>query len=64
MERRGQVKDQVAAWSAFQLALRGKVRYIPPAKTRRTGEEELAALLLVERTKWQKVIADNHIEVN
>ena len=26
--------------------------------------EELAKLLLDERAKWQKVIADNHIEVN
>jgi hypothetical protein len=64
MERRGQVRDHVAAWSAFHLALRGKVRYIPPAKTKRAGEEELAALLVDERAKWQKVIADNHIEVN
>ena len=26
--------------------------------------EELAKLLVDERVKWQKVIADNHIEVN
>jgi hypothetical protein len=26
--------------------------------------EELAKLLVDERAKWQKVIADNHIEVN
>jgi tripartite-type tricarboxylate transporter receptor subunit TctC len=26
--------------------------------------DELARLLVDERAKWQKVIADNHIEVN
>ena len=29
-----------------------------------SSPEELARLLVDERAKWQKVIADNHIEVN
>jgi tripartite-type tricarboxylate transporter receptor subunit TctC len=33
-------------------------------EARQSTPEELARLLIEERAKWQKVIADNHIEVN